>query len=691
MMQTDFQKPIFQRMWELKLRKRLRNTSSLFISLILHILLVLTLGLFIKTAYEPEDEITVAWVEVPAPRMASRTMRLKNPVTQITCERSYTVKGVQSPSAERYTPGETMGLKSDYGEVKTVKPAVREKRFGGLLSRTEAHMAEVSDVSVGVSADTVANGVGIYKRAEFSRGVTTKSRQGGKRGLSLVQRTAASSLETDLIGGIASTPAVIFDPLQMSMAVTSNRLQKETVIFLLDVSNSMEGNYGRYALNAEWNKKLKRAKSSIITSISRLRPENDSFNLMIFSEESQNFRDAPVQYGERIGEEVVSFIEGLNPASHQKRTDLFAALSCALAMSPTRIILVSDGLPTTGVTGMSNFLHGIKTQNKHKSRIYTFAINLGNNPEARYLLTQLATRNGGFFKDDEMGQPRGISIGNDSNIYIADGEVRIFDPSGKRLDSFGSLVAKITVSPQGETHLLMYHARGRAALGIYDKQHHLTQFAGYGIGRGLVSHPFSVAASSSGHTYITDCYLNWIWEFDRSGNVVKGFGSAGLDQSIVEHVRGDDRSGYSKGLHTYGKSSSEDGFFTRPMGLAIDSEDNIYVVDAGNRRVQIFDSQANFIKSFPIKGWGIEIAVEPGGEKIYVLTGQHRTGGQKVNVYQPDGKLVTEINVGEGTTDIDVDSTGKIYALDFVYDRVKIFDATGRELGSFSTLPSGGG
>ena len=688
MMQPDFQNPIFHRMGELNLRERLRNTSSLFISLILHILLALTLGLFIKTADEPEDEITVAWVEAPAPRMASRTMRLKNPVPQITPERSYTVKGVQSPSAGRYTPGETRSLKADYREVKTVKPAGQEERFGGLLGTTEAHMAGASDVSVGVSANTGANGVERYKRTEFSRGGTTKSRPGGKRGLSLVQRTTTSGLETDLIGGIARAPTVVFDPLQMSMAVTSNRLEKETVIFLLDVSNSMEGNYGRYALNAEWNKKLRRAKNSIITSISRLRPENDSFNLMIFSEESQNFRASPVQYGDRIAEEVVSFIESLKPASHQKRTNLFAALSRALAMSPTRIILVSDGLPTTGVTGMNNFLHGIKAQNKHQSRIYTFAINLGNNPEARYLLTQLATRNGGFFRDDEMGHPRGISIGNDGNIYVADGEVRIFAPSGKRLASFGSLVAKITVSPQGEIHLLMYHARGRAALGVYDKQHHLTQFAGYGIGRGLVSHPFSVAASSSRHTYVTDCYLNWIWEFDRSGNVVKGFGSAGLEQSIVEHTRGDDRSGYSKGLHTYGRNGSEDGFFTHPMGIAIDSEDNIYVVDAGNKRVQIFDSQANFIKSFPLKGWGMEIAVEPGGEKIYVLTGQHRTGGQRVNVYQPDGKLVTEINVGEGTTDIDVDATGKIYALDFVYDRVKIFDATGKELGSFSTLLS---
>ncbi len=687
-MQTDFQKTIFQRATEFKPRVRLRNTSSLFISLILHTFLALILSLFIKTAYEPEEEITVAWVEVPAPRMASRTIRLKKPVPKITSRRNYTtVKGVQSLSVEQHTPGETMGLKPGYRELKTFKQAGNAEKFDGLPGATGANVSGLSDISVGVGANTVANGVGRYKRAGFSRGVTTTSRQGGKHGLSLVHDTGTSGLNTDLIGKLDITPAAIFDPLGMSRAIiTSNRLQKETVIFLLDVSNSMEGNYSRYALNAEWNKKFKRAKRSIITSISRLRPGNDSFNLVMFSEESQNFRDAPVEYDERVGGEVIEFIEGLNTVSHQKQTDLFAVLSLALAMSPTRIVLVSDGLPTTGVTGMSNFLLGIRTQNKRKARIYTFAMNLGNNPEARYLLTQLSTQNGGLFNNDEMGQPRGISIGNDGNIYVADGEVRIFDPFGKKLDSFGSLVAKIAISQQDEIHLLMYHVRGRAALGVYDKHHHLTQFAGYGIGRGLVSHPFSVAVDSKGRTYVTDCYLNWVWGFDRSGNIVKGFGSAGLQQSIVEHTRGDDRSGYSKALHTYGKGSSEDGLFTRPMGIAIDFEDNIYVADSGNKRVQIFDSQANFIKSFPIKGWGIEIAVGPDGENIYVLTGRHQTGGSTVYVYQPDGKLVTNVNVGEGTADIDVDSTGNIYALDFVYDRVKIFDSRGKEIGGFSTL-----
>ena len=39
------------------------------------------------------------------------------------------------------------------------------------------------------------------------------------------------------------------------------------------------------------------------------------------------------------------------------------------------------------------------------------------------------------------------------------------------------------------------------------------------------------------------------------------------------------------------------GMFLNPQNLAIDSENNIYVTDLGNSRIQKFDDQGNYIRS----------------------------------------------------------------------------------------------
>ena len=40
------------------------------------------------------------------------------------------------------------------------------------------------------------------------------------------------------------------------------------------------------------------------------------------------------------------------------------------------------------------------------------------------------------------------------------------------------------------------------------------------------------------------------------------------------------------------------GMFLNPQNLAIDSENNIYVTDLGNSRIQKFDDQGNYIRSW---------------------------------------------------------------------------------------------
>jgi DNA-binding beta-propeller fold protein YncE len=57
-------------------------------------------------------------------------------------------------------------------------------------------------------------------------------------------------------------------------------------------------------------------------------------------------------------------------------------------------------------------------------------------------------------------------------------------------------------------------------------------------------------------------------------------------------------------ISKWGTSGSEVGQFMGPAGLAIDSEDNIYVTDRDNDRIQIFTSNGTFITSFGSEGSG---------------------------------------------------------------------------------------
>ena len=49
-----------------------------------------------------------------------------------------------------------------------------------------------------------------------------------------------------------------------------------------------------------------------------------------------------------------------------------------------------------------------------------------------------------------------------------------------------------------------------------------------------------------------------------------------------------------------GTSRSGNGQFENPIEIAIDSGDNLYVVDNENNRVQVFDKNGNYLTQFGI-------------------------------------------------------------------------------------------
>jgi len=91
---------------------------------------------------------------------------------------------------------------------------------------------------------------------------------------------------------------------------------------------------------------------------------------------------------------------------------------------------------------------------------------------------------------------------------------------------------------------------------------------------GLFRQPTDVAWDSDDNIYITDGYTNSrVAKYDKNGNWVKSWGSRGPG-----------------GPH----ANENPGQFNTLHNLGIDRQNNIYVADRNNRRIQVFDRDGNF-------------------------------------------------------------------------------------------------
>jgi streptogramin lyase len=150
-------------------------------------------------------------------------------------------------------------------------------------------------------------------------------------------------------------------------------------------------------------------------------------------------------------------------------------------------------------------------------------------------------------------------------------------------------------------------------------------------------------------------------------------------------------------LNGWGSTSSDDGAFHTPHGIAADGSGNIYVVDMYNNRIQKFNADGAFQMKFGRAGYGdgdmyypVAIAPDSSGN-IYVTDGYT----DRVQKYGPDGTFI--LNWGsEGTGDgqfdglrgIAVDGNGNVYVSDLRNHRIQKFTSQGvflRQWGSSGT------
>jgi DNA-binding beta-propeller fold protein YncE len=223
---------------------------------------------------------------------------------------------------------------------------------------------------------------------------------------------------------------------------------------------------------------------------------------------------------------------------------------------------------------------------------------------------------------------------------------------------------------------------------------------------GALRMPFGLDHDSQGNLYVLDGTLKRIHVYDPNGKYVRMMAQdlkwsrpAGLavddkrKRLYVVDAGGVDNENHlvraldmetGKQLFEFGKRGSGNGEFNLPRDAVVGTDGLIYVVDGGNFRVQVFDSEGKFIKTFGAIGLRSgqfsrpkEIAADAHGN-VYVVD----TAFGNFQIFNGDGQLL--LNVGSrGNSDapakfmlpsgIAVDVDGRIYMVDQFFRKVEVF------------------
>jgi len=242
-------------------------------------------------------------------------------------------------------------------------------------------------------------------------------------------------------------------------------------------------------------------------------------------------------------------------------------------------------------------------------------------------------RDGGFIR--EVGKnlyawafAHTVRIDRDDNIWATDkGSDMIvkMSPAGRVMMVFG----RKSEASDAEAHP---HERPNPPLPAVD---------------GRFRQPTDVAWDRAGNAYISDGYINSrVAKVSKDGDWLKSWGTKG----------------------------KADGQFDTLHSIASDNQDNIYVADRGNRRIQVFDTDGKFLRQFTI-----DVPVDPNarpaiGNKPTATTGTMSPGAPWAICITPGPNQILYSADG---------FPGRIYKLTLDGKVLGVFGKSGKQLGQF--------
>lgn len=228
-------------------------------------------------------------------------------------------------------------------------------------------------------------------------------------------------------------------------------------------------------------------------------------------------------------------------------------------------------------------------------------------------------------------------------------------------------------------------------------------------GAGIIRMPHGLSIDEFDNVWVTDLGRNQVIKFSHDGDKLMVLGENGVEGWDQNHFAqpsdiefGPDGTVYvsdgyvncrivaftPKGKYQFewGECGSEIGQFDIPHDLAIDHSGNVYVADRENDRIQVFESNGDFIAKWPSRGeWRPNgLSLSPNSGEIFVVDGGENPidfpDRSKVVVLDLSGQQLTEFGrfgnqdgqfmVGH---DIAVSPDGYVYVVDLIGRRLQRF------------------
>jgi len=263
----------------------------------------------------------------------------------------------------------------------------------------------------------------------------------------------------------------------------------------------------------------------------------------------------------------------------------------------------------------------------------------------------------------QLAEPYGLALDSKGNLFVADqkvGAIFIFNTETREVEliknkthaHFVRIIGlamddddRLFVSDPGLSHILVFNAK-----------HEATDV----ITEGLLS-PGGIAIDAENRLlYVSDVEQDQVLVYDAdSFKLKRRIGTGGKKHALTTP-----------------------GDFARPGGLAVDADGNLYVADTLNDRVEIFDGDGTFVRTFGKAGDGPGYFSRPKGvaidsdAHIWVVDGMQ----DRVQVFNQDAQLLIAFGghgllpgMFQGIVGISIDKQNRVFTSEIFPGRVQQF------------------
>ena len=211
-----------------------------------------------------------------------------------------------------------------------------------------------------------------------------------------------------------------------------------------------------------------------------------------------------------------------------------------------------------------------------------------------------------------------------------------------------------------------------------------------------VNRPYGIAFNSQGQMLISECFSHQIAVFDSSGHRIRTIGSRGERPEQMDGPAGiaiDDADNiYVTGYHKLQKFTSSgeliacvgqwgnrEGQFHDPRGVTLHNN-QVYVCDRDNHRIQVFDLDFNFIGSIDKIDTPFDVKFDTAGN-MYVV--EYRK--MRVKVMDSSGKFMRVLGEDRRLAcPLALHIVDKyVYVSDYVGDCIVVYDTSGEFVTKF--------